>query len=375
MWFASVVERHELISDYRQVFLSDQPLIDLRAPAEFAKGSFPHAQSLPLMTDEERAKVGTCYKYYGQAAAIKLGHKLVSGDVKAKRIAAWLDFCRVHPQGALFCWRGGLRSEITQQWLAEAGMTYPRVAGGYKALRRFLIEQLEQIVMSTPVVLLAGRTGCGKTQILQHLSSSIDLEGLARHRGSSFGAHIQPQPSQINFENALAVALLKHRAGDAPALLLEDESGHIGSLTLPLSLREKMAKAPVMIVETPLAQRIENIFSEYIVQRLEESLAHYGPQQGFEAFAQYLQQSLHRIRRRLGMEGYQQLQAMLADALQSHRQGNATNHYLWIERLLTQYYDPMYDYQLTKQSRSCLYSGSAKGLLAFWQQHQADIGG
>lgn len=127
----------QLITDYRQLFIEQRPLVDLRAPAEFARGSFPTAVSLPLMSDEERAKVGTCYKYYGQQAAINLGHKLVSGQLKADRIAAWARFARMHPNGALFCWRGGLRSQITQQWLAEAGIDYPRVAGAIRPCAGF----------------------------------------------------------------------------------------------------------------------------------------------------------------------------------------------------------------------------------------------
>lgn len=105
--------------DYRQIFLSGLPLMDARAPVEFHKGAFPGAVNLPLMNDIERQKVGTCYKVHGQQAAIELGHKLVCGAIKEERIAAWAAFARANPEGYLYCFRGGLRSQITQQWLRE----------------------------------------------------------------------------------------------------------------------------------------------------------------------------------------------------------------------------------------------------------------
>ena len=111
--------------DYRSLFLSDAPMMDMRAPAEFAHGAFPSATSLPLMTDEERAQVGICYKRHGQAAAIELGHSIVSGQIRQGRMAHWLDFARSHPQGYLYCFRGGLRSQTVQHWLHEAGTDYP----------------------------------------------------------------------------------------------------------------------------------------------------------------------------------------------------------------------------------------------------------
>ena len=91
----------ELTDDYRQIFLRGVPMLDLRAPVEFAQGAFPGAVNLPLMSDEERARVGTCYKQQGQDAAIKLGHQLVSGSLRAQRMAAWAEFVRQHPDGVL----------------------------------------------------------------------------------------------------------------------------------------------------------------------------------------------------------------------------------------------------------------------------------
>ena len=120
-------------------------MMDMRAPAEFDHGAFPSALSLPLMTDEERAQVGICYKQQGQQAAIELGHQLVAGQTREQRLAQWREFAQANPAGYLYCFRGGLRSQTVQQWLHEAGIDYPLVLGGYKAMRRFLIDELAQL--------------------------------------------------------------------------------------------------------------------------------------------------------------------------------------------------------------------------------------
>ena len=131
----------ENLTDFRHIFLNDVPMMDVRAPVEFGQGAFPGVVNHPLMNDDERQQVGTCYKQKGQDAAIALGHQLVSGATKQQRIEAWAGFAQAQPQGVLYCFRGGLRSQIVQQWLkSEAGIDYPRVIGGYKALRSFLID-------------------------------------------------------------------------------------------------------------------------------------------------------------------------------------------------------------------------------------------
>src|SRR3546814_43288 len=104
---------------YKEIFLNDLPLMDMRAPVEFSKGAFPCARNLPLMNDDERQQVGACYKRKGQQAALELGHSLVAGTLKTERIAAWADFARKHPDGYLYCFHGGLRSQIAQQWRSE----------------------------------------------------------------------------------------------------------------------------------------------------------------------------------------------------------------------------------------------------------------
>ena len=125
-------------------------------------------------------------------------------------MAAWAGFANAHPDGFLYCFRGGMRSQIVQQWLrAEAGIDYPRITGGYKAMRGYLIGVTDRAARGNLLV-LGGLTGSGKTEILSDLGAAVDLEGLARHRRSSFGRRAQAQPSQIDFENA------GHRPAPAP---------------------------------------------------------------------------------------------------------------------------------------------------------------
>ena len=151
------------IEDFTQLFIGDTPLIDTRAPIEFEQGAFPNTSSLPLMSDKERELVGTCYKNKGQAKAIVLGHELVQGEIKQARLDAWLEFIKNNPNGALYCFRGGLRSQITQEWIYEAsGINYPRIKGGYKALRRFLIDETDRIMDKITQLLLVGKQAVAK---------------------------------------------------------------------------------------------------------------------------------------------------------------------------------------------------------------------
>jgi tRNA 2-selenouridine synthase len=345
--------------------------MDTRAPIEFARGSFPGAVNLPLMNDAERAAVGTCYKQSGPQAALALGHSLVSSEVKARRIAAWLDFAHQYPEGYLYCFRGGLRSQICQEWLREAGCDYPRILGGYKAMRRFLLQSLQNACQRQPLLILGGRTGCAKTVLLQSLPAAIDLEALARHRGSAFGKRVGGQPAQIDFENALAVALLRAtQAAPERALLLEDESKLIGRVLLPPMLRLAMNAAPLVLLEAPLEARIEHSFHHYILSNLNDWQAALGARAGFDAFASELRQALGNIQRRLGMEHYRLIAALLEQALASHEQGDPAPHRAWIAQLLRDYYDPMYDYQLRKNAGRIVFRGPATAVTEFVRQYR-----
>jgi len=359
-------------ADYASLFLNDTPLLDTRAPIEFNQGAFPRAVNLPLMSDAERAQVGTCYKQRGQEAAIALGHQLVQGATKAARVAAWKAFAEAHPQGYLYCFRGGLRSRVTQQWLAEAGIEYPFIEGGYKAMRRFLLEVIEQQAAERPWVILGGRTGTGKTKVIDVVSACVDLEGLAHHRGSSFGRRVREQPTQIDFENALAVTLLKQREALAGALMLEDESRLIGRLCLPDSLHGAMQSAPMVLLDVPLQTRIDTVMEDYVEHLSAEYREAYGDEEGGVRYAGYMLESLDRIRKRLGAERHTEIGALMRKALDAQLQRNDLSlHRLWIEQLLTRYYDPMYDYQLAKKRERVLFQGDRGAIVAWFEDYRS----
>lgn len=355
---------------YRDIFLNDVPLMDVRAPVEYLKGAFPNTVNLPLMNDSERQKVGTCYKQHGQNAAIELGHQLVRGKLKAERIEAWAAFARANPDGYLYCFRGGLRSQITQQWLKEeAGIDYPRVIGGYKALRNFLIDTTEAAVAECDFVIVGGMTGTGKTEVLARLDNAVDLEKHANHRGSSFGKHATPQPGQIDFENLLAIDLLKKRAHGIDSFVVEDESRLIGSCSLPLSLHHGMQEYPLVWLEDSLEGRVARILGDYVIDLSAEFVALHGAEQGLPAFAERLRQSLRNIVKRLGGERYQRLATIMDAALEEQlRSGKVDLHRGWIEGLLNEYYDPMYAYQRESKAARIEFSGDQQAVVEYLRQ-------
>lgn len=355
------------VSDYREIFISGAPLMDTRAPIEFARGSFPGAENRPLMLDAERAQVGTCYKNAGQDAAIALGHRLVSGELRQSRIAAWADFAQKHPDGYLFCFRGGLRSQIVQRWLAEeAGINYPRVAGGYKALRQFLMATTETTLVQRPMLVVGGMTGVGKTEFLTTLPNAVDLEGCANHRGSSFGKRVSGQPAQIDFEHQIAIRLLRLNDRQKSPVIVEDEGLFIGKCALPAPLHKKMGIAPVIWLEDSFENRVTRILRDYVVNQLIDHQAHYGLEAGFDRFADHLKLSLGNIHKRLGGERYQRALGLMSDALADQRQtGAVEGHALWIRLLLCEYYDPMYVHQKASRAGRILISGDAAALRQF----------
>jgi|TARA_Y100000031_G_C8184169_1_gene368059 tRNA 2-selenouridine synthase len=327
------------------------PLIDLRTPAEFSRGAFPRASNLPLLTDEERAAVGTTYKRRGQKAAIALGERLVSGDIRVRRVQAWLAFATEHPNAWLYCWRGGMRSATVQSWLHDAGMDLPRVEGGYKRLRALCINTLEAAAddQQRPWLMLGGRTGTGKTEVLTSQQAGIDLEGLANHRGSAFGARDAPQPTPIAFENALAADYLRHRT---LSVLLEDESRAIGRVGIPGSWFARMQRSPVVILEASLEERGQRIAAEYVREPMRTGKT---PQE----LEFTLRESLGRISRRLGGRRHKLIDTALSNAF-AHG-----DHTTWITMLLKWYYDPMYDYQLRKKKERIVFSGSRPDVIGY----------
>jgi tRNA 2-selenouridine synthase len=350
--------------DLYDLFLNGVPLLDVRAPVEFIKGAFPTSVNHPLMSDEERHLVGIRYKEAGQDSAIKLGAELVNPSLRAQRIELWKQFAEQNPNGALYCFRGGLRSRISQQWLIDAGIELPLVTGGYKAMRTFLMEILEAHCESMKVTLVGGRTGNGKTLLINQIGNTLDLEGLANHRGSSFGNLGEEQPSNIDFENAISVELMKLAKKGISQLYLEDEARLIGRVCIPEVLINAMQRASIVILESDMPTRIRNCMDDYVTDLLSRYITQLGQAKGFAAFKEHHRNSLSRIQKRFGLEKYNQALELLESAMDQHENLDEVGGYeVFIEMLLSDYYDPMYDYQLSKKLDRVIFKGSSKDIL------------
>jgi len=347
--------------------LLERPLIDVRAPIEFAAGALPGAINLPLMDDAERREVGIRYKQAGQAAAVELGHRLVSGERREQCISAWEAAIAAAPESVLYCFRGGMRSQIAQQWLAERGHPLPRIRGGWKAMRNLLIAMLEAR-SEAPLLVVAGLTGCAKTALVQALDSGVDLEGHARHKGSAFGQHPLAGPSQIDFEHGLALDLDRLPL----ARVVEDESQRIGRLAIPAAFWQTMKAAPCIRVEMPLDWRLEQIRKDYIEDLSGIYHRDYGPELGEVLFRKQLSGALKRLGKRLGGERLGRLLAAQQQAFQAQRHGRIEAHDDWLAPLLQEYYDPMYRYQIDSQPRTTLHVGDWDSCLAVAQEWERE---
>ncbi|SMB78827.1 tRNA 2-selenouridine synthase [Desulfonispora thiosulfatigenes DSM 11270] len=356
-------------NDFEKIVLEKIPLIDVRAPIEYEKGAFLNAINLPLMNDEERHLVGICYKEKGNKEAVKLGHQLVSGDLRKSRIDAWSSYITKHPNTMIYCFRGGQRSAITQKWIKEAtGNDVLRLQGGYKAFRNYLIEELSpEKQISTPI-LLGGYTGSGKTILLKELKNAIDLEGIAHHRGSSFGNHVTPQPSQIDFENNLSYALISHKHEKHKYMILEDESRNIGYCFIPKELFEFFRKGNLVVLNVPFEERVQITFNEYVLMSQANYIDTFGHSTGLIEWSGYITRSINKLQKRLGVEGHKRLLNVFEDAFKIQIGSNKPDlHRNWIEILLKEYYDPMYSYQMKKCTREMVFQGNAKEVIDYFK--------
>lgn len=361
---------HPTVDDFASLFINDIPLLDVRAPVEFLQGAFPNAINIPLMDDAQREAVGTEYKEQGQDAAILLGAKLVTPDEQEKRKQLWADFFESSEKkggGVLYCFRGGLRSQISQQWVFdEMGDQQPRVNGGYKAMRRFLIDSIDRLSKELSIIVIGGRTGSGKTRLLKQLDNNIDLEGLANHRGSAFGPTATPQPTQINFENNLAVALLKAEAAGHKTIVIEDEGRNVGSVGVPPTLFEAMQASPLVMLEVSETDRNNVSIDEYIVDTQKSFDEVYGKEQGETELSNHLLNSLDKIKKRLGGVRYQEARDQMLTAIELRTKTGSTDGFIPIvSSLLVDYYDPMYDYQSRNKHERVVFKGSYDEMLEY----------
>ncbi len=238
-------------------------IIDVRAPAEFALDHLPGALSLPVLDDTERARVGTIYKQLSPFDARKLGAALVARNA-ARHIETVLYDRPGGWRPLVYCWRGGQRSGSFATILGQIGWRVETLAGGYKAWRKLVLTELTLTPVRAPVIVLDGNTGSAKTELLNLLPARgvqvIDLEGLANHRGSVFGA-IGPQPAQTGFETALALRLAA--LDPARPVVVEAESAKVGDLRLPPRLWAAMKAAPRIALAVPRAARADYLTRAY----------------------------------------------------------------------------------------------------------------
>ena len=309
------------LSDF---LLAPGPLLDVRAPTEFAAGHIPGAVSFPLFTDEERARVGTTYKQINPDKAMLLGLDFFGPKMSelvrhAKKLAPG-GAVRVH------CWRGGLRSGAVAWLLDLAGLETRQLIGGYKEYRR---AALAEAVRPRALRVLGGLTGSGKTAVLHALTALgepvLDLEGLAHHKGSAFGAIGQPaQPTQEQFENNLAAALARLPANEP--IWVEDESRSVGAISVPGAFYEQLRAAPLVVLDVPHAARVAHLAADYGAQD-----------------AQQLALAVLRITKRLGGLATKQ-------ALSAIVEGDMTR----MVEIVLDYYDKTYQFGLDKRAAQVL---------------------
>lgn len=295
-------------------------ILDVRSPAEFRQGHIPEAFNLSLLSDEERAQVGTAYKHQGKQFAIMLGLKLVG-----PKLADLVSQARMHAQGQvakIHCWRGGMRSQFASWLLSFCGIPSVTLHGGYKTYRRWCLEQFNP---PYHLIVVGGMTGCGKTETLKCLANLgeqvIDLEQLAKHRGSSFGMinRSSTQPSTEQFENEIAIRLssLDHER----PIWIEDESRLIGTCHLPGELLDQMRGAPLIVINTNSEERIHRLVNEYGKAPIEQLIA-----------------ATNRISKRLGGQ-------RTKDILTAFNEGLIAEAFT----LILQYYDSTYTFSLSKR--------------------------
>ncbi len=245
----------------RDFLISQAPLLDVRSPGEFTGGHIPGAGNLPLLDDSNRERIGICYKQKGRDAAIALGYELV--DPLREQLLESAKALTAGNRVRLYCARGGLRSNKMAEFLETNGYEVEVLRGGYKAYRNHILGFIKNF---RNIIILSGYTGSGKTEILEHIARMggqvLDLEGLANHKGSAFGAlGNAPQPCSGLFHNLIYEAIRSY--DPAQPLWVESESMTIGKVYIPNELWENMQVARGFEIVLPVQERISYILRNY----------------------------------------------------------------------------------------------------------------
>ncbi len=306
-----------IISYEESLALADPVYIDVRSPYEYSLDHVPGAVNIPLFENEERKEIGTLYRLAGRDNAVLRGTEIVGG-----KLSHIVEKIQEH-QGSnmvIYCARGGMRSGSVTSLISSLGMKVARLDRGYKGYRRHVRDRLENLTIEKPIIILQGLTGTGKTEILAHVNENLDLEAMAGHRSSIFGAIGMTPKTQKYFESQLLHRL--DRLSDARYILIEGESQKIGNLHIPDSLFSVMRRSPAVLVTASLRRRAEIIVTEY------------GPGCSEETILPLVQS----LNRRLGNETICTLENI-------YREGDL---HRFTEILLEKYYDPLYRHSLKR---------------------------
>ncbi len=349
--------------------LREPVLIDVRSPCEFAAECIPGAHNVPLLSDDERAIVGTAFKEKGEVTARRLALALISPKIPGL-VDRILSLQAAGNALVIHCWRGGLRSEAVASFLTVVGVDCWRLTGGYKAWRRRVLNDFALDEYGLTPVVLHGRTGVGKTEILHELQrlemNVLDLEALCCHRGSVFGAlGLDKQPTQKNFEGMLWQTV---RSCQGCPIFLEAESRKVGRLSLPDFLLRHIENGRRILITGSREVRVARLAKDYAAMGFMTTDG-LRSQMTMEAMQAALL-SLESLTERLGKEMIANLRALASEGKLSEI----------IENLLIHYYDPLYDrhiarcepYELTVSGDNC--QQAARQIVSWWQaSHQAPI--